>query len=79
MRNLVKTKPEELFCQENITKEMFEGYKDFNGNGTIIRDLLCKDAGKAFISDIYKTFEFDSFQRLVNNLKFSLIFVIMDV
>ena len=58
---------------------MFEGYKDFNGNGTIIRDLLCKDAGKAFISDIYKTFEFDSFQRLVNNLKFSLIFVIMDV
>ncbi|XP_043289977.1 uncharacterized protein ldd isoform X2 [Venturia canescens] len=60
-------KPQELFCQEAILDEMFQRFKDFGGNSSIIKQAFCSDSGKSFVADVYGTFEFDNFRQNVDD------------
>jgi len=45
--------------------EIFDNYAEFKDKSYEINELLCSDDGKRFIKDIYNSFEFDKFGRIV--------------
>ncbi|XP_011868082.1 PREDICTED: uncharacterized protein LOC105562133 isoform X2 [Vollenhovia emeryi] len=65
--NLEKRKLEEVLCQENTTREMFENYVEFRDKSNEIKELICSDDGKRLITDVYDSFEFEKFGNIVSN------------
>jgi len=63
--NLEKKKPDEVFCQEDTMREIFENYVEFRDKSNEINELLCDDDGKKFITDIYDSFELEKFRKIV--------------
>ncbi|KAL6258986.1 hypothetical protein P5V15_008908 [Pogonomyrmex californicus] len=67
INDLRKAEAKEVFCQENTTREIFENYTELSDKSNEINKLFCEDDGKQFITDIYNSFEFDKFGRIVSN------------
>lgn len=65
INDLRKAEAKEVFCQENTTRKIFENYTEFSDKSNEINKLFCEDDGKQFITDIYNSFEFDKFGRIV--------------
>lgn len=65
MVDLRKAKPEKVICQPTMMNQIFENFVEFQDKTNEIHDLLCNDAGKKFIADIYDSFQFDKFGKIV--------------
>ncbi|XP_014474957.1 PREDICTED: ATP-binding cassette sub-family A member 13 isoform X2 [Dinoponera quadriceps] len=63
--DLRKAKPDEVFCQKNVTNEIFDNFIEFKDRSDKIVELLCSDSGKEYITDVYNSFEFDKFQTIL--------------
>ncbi|XP_011684588.1 PREDICTED: uncharacterized protein LOC105447955 isoform X2 [Wasmannia auropunctata] len=62
-----KRKPDEVFCEADTMREIFENYVEFQVNSNEIKELFCGDEGKKFIADVYDSFEFEKFGKIVTN------------
>ncbi|XP_024889665.1 ATP-binding cassette sub-family A member 13 isoform X1 [Temnothorax curvispinosus] len=67
VNDVKKRKVEEVFCQEGTMKEIFENYVEFQDKSKEINELICGDDGKKFIADVYDSFEFEKFGKIVTN------------
>jgi hypothetical protein len=61
----LRNNPEELLCEKYTMNEIFDNYAEFKDKSHEINELLCSDDGKRFIRDVYNSFEFDKFGRIV--------------
>lgn len=61
-----RTSPDDFFCQEGTLNEIFELFVDGKNEARHVRELLCSDAGKKFIWDVYESFEFRNFESIVS-------------
>lgn len=46
-------------------REILENYVEFQDKSNKINELICGDDGKKFITDVYDSFEFDKFGKIV--------------
>lgn len=49
-------------------KEIFNNYVEFQDKSNEINELICSNDGKKFITDIYDSFEFDKFGKIVGTI-----------
>lgn len=63
--NLKKKKFDEVFCQKDTMREIFENYVEFQDKFDEINELICGDEGKKFVTDVYDSFELDKFKEVV--------------
>ncbi|KAG5315958.1 ABCAD protein, partial [Acromyrmex insinuator] len=66
--DLRKRKPDEMFCEEDTMKKIFENYIEFQDKSNKINELFCDSDGRKFIIDIYNSFEFEKFGTIVTNI-----------
>lgn len=45
--------------------EVFNNFVEFRDKSNEISDLFCSDSGKKLIADVYDSFEFDKFGKIV--------------
>ncbi|XP_076760468.1 lipid droplet defective [Xylocopa sonorina] len=63
-----RTRPEDYFCEEETLNEIFGSFKGGSVDGANrVRELLCSDSGKEFISDVYESFELKNFEAIVTD------------
>ncbi|XP_028048892.2 uncharacterized protein LOC105837746 isoform X2 [Monomorium pharaonis] len=67
VEKLKKRKLDDVFCQEDTMREIFENYVEFGDKSNEINDLFCGNDGRKFITDVYDSFEFDKFGKIVSN------------
>ncbi|XP_018348552.1 PREDICTED: uncharacterized protein LOC108752306 [Trachymyrmex septentrionalis] len=65
--NLRERKPDEVFCQEDTMKEIFENYIEFQDKSNEINKLFCDSDGRKFIIDVYNSFELEKYEKIVTN------------
>lgn len=51
--------------------EIFDNYVEFKDKSEMINELFCSNEGKEFIDDIYNSFEFNKFGRIVRTNNYS--------
>jgi len=61
----LRDNPEELLCDKYTMNEIFDNYVEFKDQSHEIYELICSDDGKKFINDVYDSFEFDKFRKIV--------------
>ncbi|XP_033187616.2 lipid droplet defective isoform X1 [Bombus vancouverensis nearcticus] len=66
-----RTSPDDFFCQEGTLNEIFELFIDGKNEARHVKELLCSDAGKKFIWDVYESFEFRNFESIVSDSLFT--------
>ncbi|KAL0111880.1 hypothetical protein PUN28_013230 [Cardiocondyla obscurior] len=67
VENIEKQNFEEVFCQEDTMKTIFDNYNEFRGKSNEINKLICSDDGKKFLADVYSSFELEKFGKIVSN------------
>lgn len=45
---------------------IFKDFKDLESDSEAIPALLCSEGGKQFLTEIYDSFDFNNFERLVS-------------
>lgn len=57
-----------MFCQWRIINEIFDNFVELKNTPDEIEKLFCSEAGKAFITDVYESFEFEKFEIIVRTI-----------
>ncbi|XP_024944655.1 uncharacterized protein LOC107271675 isoform X2 [Cephus cinctus] len=59
----------QAICEDHVFREIFnvDVQKHENDSAVLLKDLLCNNQTKKFISEIYDSFELDNFQDIVVN------------
>ncbi|XP_067204074.1 uncharacterized protein ldd isoform X2 [Linepithema humile] len=65
VEDLGTTKIDEAICKKDTMDKIFDNYIEFRDKSSEINELFCSDDGKRFIVDVYNSFEFEQFGKIV--------------
>ncbi|XP_023289550.1 uncharacterized protein LOC105698871 [Orussus abietinus] len=68
-----KSGPGKLFCKKETLDEVFRNFTGLRGQEVVVKDLFCSDEGKLFVGEIYDSFEFNNFRKIVESTLSTLI------
>lgn len=63
--DLKDTKIDEAICRKDTMNKIFDNYVEFRDKTNEINELFCSDDGKRFIVDVYDSFDFPQFAKIV--------------